>query len=116
MMETEKINTSIHTNMMLHAAADAYFECNENPEIISSSYESDIILSVGGAREGSRLSEELRCLDELSSQCELASVAELVDDHFSLLVLPELAGAVPGFGFDLLGGNATLSLNGSVKL
>eukprot|EP00590_Aulacoseira_subarctica_P000190 CAMPEP_0172438206 /NCGR_PEP_ID=MMETSP1064-20121228/72678_1 /TAXON_ID=202472 /ORGANISM="Aulacoseira subarctica , Strain CCAP 1002/5" /LENGTH=368 /DNA_ID=CAMNT_0013186749 /DNA_START=872 /DNA_END=1979 /DNA_ORIENTATION=+ len=116
-MKTEKINKSIHTNMLLHAAANAYFECNENPEITSSTDESsDVILSVGGEREDSRISEELRCLDELSSRCELASVAELIDDHFSLLVLPELAGAVPGFGFDLLGGKAKLSLNGSIKL
>lgn len=48
--------------------------------------------------------EELCCLEELSHRCELASVAELIDEYNSAIV-PDLAGAVPGFGFDLIGSN-----------
>jgi hypothetical protein len=54
--------------------------------------------------------EEMCCLEELSHRCELASVAELIDEYNSAIV-PDLAGAVPGFGFDLIGAN-----NGSGQL
>lgn len=54
--------------------------------------------------------EELCCLEELSHRCELASAAELIDADHSVIV-PDLAGAVHGFGFDLIGAS-----NGSGQL
>lgn len=98
-------------NMLLKAAADDGLD--PFPEYLVNAG----VTRVEDCRSplSSSSNEELCCLEELSHRCELASVAELID-AFHSVIAPDLAGAVHGFGFDLIGasnvsGQLTLGRN-----
>lgn len=103
---------------LLKAAASEYFSSFiESCDRTASSIIADVTTPERSS-QCSALHEELCCLEELSHRCDLASVAELIDDYHSLIIVPDLAGAVPGFGFDLVGVNnasGQLTLGGNSK-